>query len=285
MKKNTKRYLSLLLTLALVLTIPFAFTQEASAASKKGKTKYVVTSTTRISEDEIFTYKCNYYKNGLIKEEVFSDSSKNVFSRNKKGYMTAFTEYNAKGERGYAESFTYQYNKKGQPAKKTIYIVSHNENGGTESFTYYKNGKLKKSVYQSPEGDYSYTVTFNKKGHVTSTVSKGQGSLYVEKYSYKYDKKGNPTKIVSTETWNESGNSGSSTKTEKYKYKYDKHKNIKQAVITTTGTNDSGKPYKDVTTYKYKYKKVKVPKKYLKVFDNPPASGLYNKAQGPNTPY
>ena len=94
MKKYVKRYLSLVLTFTLVFAIPFAFTQEASAASKK--TKYVTTSNTityKNSDGSIgstSTTNITYFKNGLAKTITYSDGSKTVYTRNKKGYIIIF---------------------------------------------------------------------------------------------------------------------------------------------------------------------------------------------------
>ena len=268
MKKYVKRYLALILTFALVISVPFAaFTQKASAASKK--TKYVVTQETRIAKEEgenvTTVYNMQYYKNGLLKARIYKSGSKTVYIRNKKGYITTVNEYDSKGKLEDTWGYTYKYDKKGNAISQTDYYYDNGVKkiGSTTKFKNYKNGKIKKETYV--DGDYSWIVTYNKKGDVTSEVDKGKTYSYTYKYKYKYDKKGNPVKVVRTYSGKDSEGSESSVTTTTYKYKYDKHKNVKKAVITKV-YKSSNYTYTDTTTELYKYKKVKVPKKFLKFF-------------------
>jgi len=269
MKKHAKRYLALILTFALVIAVPFtAFTQKASAASKK--TKYVVTQQTRIAKDEdgkeaATVTKMQYDKNGLLKTRIYSGGDKEVYTRNKKGYVTTVKEYDSTGKLIDTWGYTYKYDKKGNRIEQTRYYYEDNvkKTGSTYKYTNYKNGKVKKQTYV--DGDYSWVITYNKKGDATSDVDKGKTYIDTNKYTYKYDKKGNPVKEVRTYTGKDSDGTYSNVTTTTYKYTYDKHKNIKKAVITEvykSGNNTSTETW----TMLYKYKKVKVPKKFLKFF-------------------
>lgn len=268
MKKHMKRYLALAITFALIIAVPFtAFTQEASAASKK--TKYVVTSQTRTRTDEngkpvTETVKYQYDKNGLSKAVIYQDGDKRTYTRNKKGYVTTTKYYDTKGQLDSVTNYTYKYDKKGNAVQQTVINVNGGVKTveGTYKMTNYKNGKVKKEVYTSADGSISSTTTYNKKGDWTGWINKGTNYLYVDKFTYKYDKKNNPVKCVDTYTMQESGETSSSAITTTYKYKYDKHKNITTAVITRIYSDGST----DTETLTYKYKKVKVPKKFLKFF-------------------
>ena len=269
MKKHVKRYLSLALTFALVLAIPFAFTQEASAASKT--TKYVTTSNTityKNSDGSIgstSTTNITYFKNGLAKTITYSDGSKTVYTRNKKGYITSGTSYDKNGKLDYAYSYKYEYNKKGLPVKQYEYD-QYNKLAGTYTVSFYKNGKEKESVFTFADGNGVNSYKYNKKGDITFVKYTDKTYSSWSNYSYKYDKKGNPTKIVRTEEWVDGSDSGKATSVTTYKYKYDKKKNVKQSDSTEVYTSSDGKTRTSSRTVTYKYKKVKVAKKFLKFF-------------------
>ena len=71
--------------------------------------------------------------------------------------------YDENGKLDYTSKNTYKYNKKGLAVKQFCYDSS-NTLTGTFTFTYYKNGKLKKQVYTSTDNSSGYTTKFNKKG-------------------------------------------------------------------------------------------------------------------------
>ena len=264
MKKQVKRYLSLVLMFALVFAIPFAFTQQASAASSK--TKYVVTSMK--STDDVGktqTTKYTYFKNGLLKTSSYSDGSKAVFTRNKKGYQTKFKRYE-NGKLDQTLTYKYKYNKKGLATKQSVYD-SDKKLIGFYTVTYYKNGKVKQEKYSQVGDKYELTFKYNKKGDCTliKTVDKTLSS--VDKYTYKYDKNGNPVKESSVTTWKDNTGSGQSTTNVTHKYTYDKHKNIKKDVASYTYDYGNGEKSTSKITRTYKYKKVKVASKYLHFFN------------------
>ena len=280
MKKYVKRYLSLMLTLALVISIPFAFTQEASAASKKGKTKYVVKSEANVQKNEnntnvSTTEKYEYYKNGLLKSKTDSEGSKEIFKRNKKGYVIQKLRYDEKGQlSGWSEN-TYKYNKKGLPIKMNVYDVSEGkkELSYSVAYTYYKKGALKKEVITYPEGG-SETTVFNKKGNITDRIYSDKNYTSIKKHALKYDKNGNLINDTNNITWKDGTYTGSKIVTESFRYTYGKKKTIKRSVNTVVVKYDTGETETEVSTTQFTYKKAKVPKKYTKVFNIPDASTL-----------
>lgn len=263
MKKQVKRYFALALTFALVFAIPFAFTQEASAASKK--TKYVVTSETiTYSSGTTYTTKYTYFKNGLLKSRTSTTGSQMIYTRNKKGDITSYKMKTSGGENIYA-SYKYEYNKKGLPVKQYEYS-EYNKLVSTYNNSFYKSGKQKESVETLSDGNSTLTYKYNKKGDPTLIRYSSGGYVTQATYSYKYDKKGNPVKAVSVDDVIDGGATEKSTTTTTYKYKYDKKKNIKRADITEVTTYNDGKTRTSSRTITYKYKKVKVAKKLLRFF-------------------
>lgn len=264
MKKHVNQILSLALTLALVLAIPFAFTQEVSAASKK--TKYVVSSTTTTySDSTAYTTKYIYFKNGLTKSSTSSSGSKIIYARNKKGDVTSFKFISSNAGNNSYSYYKYEYNKKGLPVKQYEYD-EHNKLVATISASFYKNGKTKESVETLPESQTTFIYRYNKKGDPTFMKYSSGDSSTQSSYTYIYDKKGNPIKRVQLLDATYQGEHEKETITTTYKYKYDKKKNIKKAVITEVRVMNDGKTITSSRTITYKYKKVKVAKKFLRFF-------------------
>lgn len=288
MMKNrfVKKYLALLLSFAVFALMPAAFTQEASAASKK--TYYVttkVTTQTQSSEGtKVNTYKYSYFKNGLQKKIDYGTDGKVVHKRNSKGYISKSTYYTAAGAVQSIYTYKYKYNNKGLATSEKCYyqktggakvlnystFMSYHSNGrvkrsitvysdGTKSdLLYYSSGKYKKYVYTDENGRIT-TTKYDKYGSEKSYYGSGVSELHT---TLKHDKKGNITKDVYTTTYD-----GYTTKTIAVtKYKYDKHKNIRKAVTTTTRTEPDGSVSTSVYTYTAKYKAVKVAKKYQHFF-------------------
>ncbi len=270
MKKYTKRITALALTFALAIAVPFAaFTHEADAASRK--TKYVVTSCTvtakngngkLVNETETYTY----YKNGLQKSITDAAGSKEVYSYNRKGYVTKIRYYESKGKKpADIRTYKYKYNKKGLAVKASEY-GKNKKLLGKARLTYYKNGRKKAQRYISADKTSVYDMTFNKKGDLIFDSGKFIGESYTNSYSFKYDDKGNPTQMISTYSWQNSDGSGTVVTTESYVYTYDKNNNVKKAIVTYTDKLADGSTSTYTSMYTYKYKKVKVPKKYLRIF-------------------
>ena len=271
MKKYTKRITALVLTFALAIAVPFAaFTHKADAASRK--TKYVVTSCTVTSKNGNGkwvkdTEKYTYYKNGHQKS-ITDAEGKEVYSYNKKGYVTKIRYYESKGKKpADIRTYKYKYNKKGLAVKASEY-GKNKKLLGKARLTYYKNGRKKAQHYISADKTSVYDMTFNKKGDLIFDSGKFSSESYTDSYSFKYDDKGNPMQMISTYSWKNSDGSGTVVTTESYVYTYDKNNNVKKAIVTYTEKLADGSTSTYTNIYTYKYKKVKVPRKYLKFFKN-----------------
>lgn len=291
--KYAKRYLSLILTFALALSIPFAFTQEASAASKT-KTQYVC-----VSNESSFTdpggkttkdkteFTINKY--GLM-TSVNYGRGKTKYTRNKRGDVIKTKFYNKKGKLESTYTYAYRYNKKGLPVSEKRYIVRGGKKTllSSATMTYYSNGKLKKSIQKQDRDKWVYeykkngiqksavinydgdtdTYTFDKHGYPKKEVYKDKAGVTIETRAYtnKYDKYGNLKSSVCESTLTDEGVTTTSKTTTNIKNTYDSHKNVIKSVETNK-EYVSGKHIsttKNVTTFKYK--KVSVPKKYWRFF-------------------
>ena len=267
-KTKTKHLLALVIMLSLIAVTQLAFTQEATAASKK--TKYVVTSNIIIYDTHTGdAIKYKYYKNGLVKAIEYPEGRNYRYTYNKHGYVASETYYHGQypSER---MTYKYQYNKKGLAVRKTAYYYGYNSEQKKETLDYvadisnYKSGMMKREK-RTYSGGGIVSYTYNTKGDITSLVQIDD-SYNEYTYTYQYDKKGNPLKVTKTSSSRSYGESSSDITYTIYKYKYDKHKNISKAHVTEYYMDGEHLPYKEECTIKYKYKKVKVPKKCLKSF-------------------
>jgi len=301
MKRTTaKRGLALMLSTVLFLTLPFLFTQEVSAASKT-KTFYVVTkiqstytNTDGSTEKNVTTH--TYDKNGMLKSTVskgYTPYYKIVYTRNSAGIVTASKTYNEKGKQTGAtinkvkngniiKSTTKQIDpktgkKKTSPTTSYTYKkgkcvkgVTKGSDGSKSTDTYYGNGIIKQSVYESPNSKYVYN--YDKKGRLKSSTSSytynDQTSNSKTTYIYKEtrNKHGDPVKSVETEkTTSDDGITTTNVFTNNYKYTYKSGRVVK--VVNTYKTKFGDSTYTGKNTTAYKYKAVKVPQKYWKFFE------------------
>ena len=271
MKKYAKRYLSLALSFALVFAIPFAFTQEASAASKKGVKVYQPVQITETYNDgSVDTTTYVYDKNGFCTGLYYSSGSKRLSTYNKTGLVTSWTRYYKdgtvssqgkntikKGKIAKEEYYdmdegklvlssvtSYKYKK----GKKSTETVTFPNSASTDILTYRSNGTRKKAIY-STKTDYD-VVTYDKKGNITSYVSKdlATGKIYKDQYKNTY-KKGKLVKRVATYVDTDGKVSQGGTTT----YSYKKGK-LAKTVYTYTSTFDGG-TYTDTTTTLYTFNK------------------------------
>ncbi len=293
-RRPISRSISILLALAVILVFSVAATTGAYAASKK--TVYLPTSTTttyKYDADSIekSTYKYKYDKNGLLKKELikseYMSGDKVVYKRTKAGAIKSVSTYAGKS----LIYLTKNTIKKGNVVKSKEYNVVKGKKklAAISTYTYYKNGNMKKSVYDSKEDGSKYTTYYRKNGTRKKSISKSDYSTYkttydkngLEKeeeftygegeyksygtttYTYKLNKKGDVVKSVAKEKTQESDRQVTYVTTRTTKYKYDKHGNIlkeKTTSVRQDGSNKSVSSY--ITTSKYK--KMKVNKKYLK---------------------
>ena len=149
MKKYFKRYLALVLTFALVLAVPFVFTQQADAAAKKSK------KTVKYTQEVKWTHtyknekgktvkdvtKYSYNKKGFITKayQKGKDGFKEVYKYNKKGYLKSFKSYNGKGK--LTKKISVKMNKKGMPATVKFYDVNGKKSTLTRTIQFVYNGK------------------------------------------------------------------------------------------------------------------------------------------------
>lgn len=241
MKSYFKRITAMMLTFALVFTIPFAFTQEASAASKKKVKVYQpVQVTTSYSNGTVEITNYIYNENGFCSE--ISDNHtkvKTLYTYNKAGLVTASMQYN---DRGTLLNQCKNTIKKGKIVREEKFTVSGGKATPWITTTYkYKKGKKSKETVVSTS---SQTVsTFKANGNLKKKVITYNGRNNV----YTYDKKGNLKSVGS--------NAPNSTKT-KFKNKY---KNGKLVKTTETYVTPDGKTYQGYI-YTYSYKKGKLAK-------------------------
>lgn len=222
MKKIFKRYLALVLTFALVLAVPFVFTQQADAAAKKSKTpkitqpvKVVETYKNDKGKTAKLTTKVSHNKNGFTTKAYAKgkDGFKRVFKYNKKGYLKSYKYYNGKGKLEYKVSV--KMNKKGMPVQAKHYDVAGKKSTLVKKVSFIYSGKtpVKYTVQDLEEnttetfdivfGEYedekeSYSegwaanIKKDKKGRVISESDPESGVVF----TYKYNKKGYRSKLT-----------------------------------------------------------------------------------------
>lgn len=247
MKKYFKRYLALVLTFALVLAVPFAFTtQKADAAAKKSKKTTVVQI-----KKSVYTYKnekgktkkatttWTYNKRGFVtkvKTKGGDFAGRTVYKYNKKGYLKSMKEYNKKGKLEYKVSVTM--NKNGMPATVKKYDVNGKKSTLTETRTFQYSGKTPVNVVIKEADGTTQTVPIE---FYDIGVDK---EMYKEGFydSFTLDKKGRVK--TETATWNDNDKST-------FKYTYNKAGyRIKSVENETVVENGKTLKYKWVNTYR-----------------------------------
>ncbi len=275
MKKHVKCIMALVLTFALVLAIPFAFTQEASAASKKAKktTMYLTTQMTNTSKDENgktkkMVKKYTYNSKGFMTKETWKegkDNGKTLYKYNKKGYVKSVKSYS----KGKLESkTTVKMNKNGMPAVvKTYQVKGKKKHTYTYNFVY--SGKeLIKINYKDIQEKKSGTI--NLKGEPAPSESAETEVVTDNTNNVKYDKKGRIIEETYSDTFSEVNDQGVTETTvfsNVWKYTYNKAGKITKEKVNTTSTltysdGTAAKTVKTSDTYTYKYKKKKLAKNY-----------------------
>ena len=262
MKKYAKRYLSLVLAFTLVFAIPFAFTQEASAASKsKKQTVYLqtkVVSVTKYSTGETYkdTTKNTYNKKGQLTKSVYSSKGYKATTKykyNKKGYMTSLKEYDKKNKLTY--QVTVKMNKKGMPAKRISYDVNGKKKKKTYVETYKYSGKKLVKISWKDYTDNS-TGSYDPNAPITQ-----------DNVNYKYDNHGNIIEENNTDSYTEDGVTYTTVSKTVYSYTYNKAGAITKSSSTTTSVTTDTNGGKETSTSSnvttYKLKKMKVASKYL----------------------
>jgi hypothetical protein len=250
--KIAKRYLAVVLSFALFLALPLAFTQEAAAASKTKITQPAM----EISSYSWYNGTPNtsfvayaYNDKGLMSAKVFQDGSQNAYAYNKSGYMTT----------------SAALDKKGNPVSQTIYTVKKGKTTAIANYDIedgkvtledawqisYKKGKLSKKVYTSADGKTATIATYNK-GVLSKVVYTGPNYQEVELY----DKYGNPTSSTAISKGFYDG--ATRTDTTIYKNTYKSGKLVKAAWTSAVTYSNSSEV--DVTNglSVYTYKKGKL---------------------------
>ena len=188
---------------------------------------------------------------------------------------------------------------------RTLQEQQYSDSGldGTYTYTYWKNGRIKKVVYKPVKGSGTSKWKFSKKGYITYCAMKDGKTLNTYTYKYKFNKKGDPTYIVMTgktkvgskkakhrktikttvkNTYIKKGknkgklskqvsvargskiNTSSTTETTIIKNKYNKKGRLIKTTTTTSRKDSDGDKHWDKEVVTYRYKAVKAPKKYWK---------------------
>ena len=236
MKRKVKSVLALLLTFALVLSVPFAFsTQEASAASKKAKkvTINVMKSYTynwKSSDGSFGKYvaRNTFNSKGFITRntarETYKEKGKktkttryqSVYKYNKKGFLKSY-KYTEKGKK--KETMSVKFNKKGLPVsaksyqykgkKKLLYSeATFTWSGDALVNVTWKNAATGKSGAYNPElrlsdvweGDTPEKNDEDYKNNSGSYTDEEDGSTTTYSTSYSFNKKGYLTRETNKET-------------------------------------------------------------------------------------
>ena len=188
---------------------------------------------------------------------------------------------------------------------RTLQEQQYSDDGldGTYTYTYWKNGRIKKVVYKPVKGSGTSKWKFSKKGYITYCAMKDGKTLNTYTYKYKFNKKGDPTYIVMTgktkvgskkakhrktikttvkNTYIKKGknkgklskqvsvargskfNTSSTTETTTIQNKYNKKGRLIKTTTTTSRKDSDGDKHWDKEVVTYRYKAVKAPKKYWK---------------------
>ena len=255
--KIVKRYLALVLSFALFLALPLAFTQEASAASKGTKIwqpVQIAETTVHYNGDQSFDGSVwSYDKKGLNTAVMYQDGYADVKAYDKNGYLTSETNLDENSK----------------PNTQTVYDVKKGKvkfdqsfsfyNGvatldGTTKYTY-KKGTLSNETYVSADGKLSDVKVYRTDGTLAKefyTNSRYEGSITSVDL---YDKYGNITSSATTSVYDGQTETYSTV----YKHSY---KNGKLVRTVSASTNRDGAIRPGSTTV-YTYKKGKLIK-YVK---------------------
>jgi hypothetical protein len=251
--KIAKRYLAVVLSFALFLALPLAFTQEAAAASK-----------TKILQPSLVIESYNYFDGttgtsveayaysdkGLMSARVYQSGAQDVFMYNKSGYMTSETSLNSKGVPYYQTMYDV---KKGKIKGITnFYIDGAKVSLQNVSKISYKKGKLSQVVFATADGKTSEIATY--KSGVLSRVVRVSPSGQTAAL---YDKYGNKTSMTQTYNWG----SFTETDTTVYKNTYKSGKLVKVAWARTESYSNSTETDTATGLTVYTYKKGKLVKK------------------------
>lgn len=260
MKKITKRYLSVLLTFALVLALPLAATQEVNAASggKKVNQPVTITRTSSDPEDGTTTSTTTYVydKKGLKKQALYKDGSRTDYTYSKTGIVKTWKDYDSKGV---LESEGVNKIKGKKIRQSTSYVVKNGQSVLEGTTTYkYKKGKVAKETYVSADGKESRVTTYRKNGklstntevrpniysrdvydkhgNITSSVYKNEFMTHTSNYVNTY-KKGKLRKQVETSSYADEKGVVYNTSQETTVFSYTKKGLLKKAVTTGTDTD------------------------------------------------
>jgi hypothetical protein len=209
--KIAKRYLAVVLSFALFLALPLAFTQEAAAASKTKITQPAMEITSSAwyngtPETSFAAYA--YNDKGLMSAKVFQNGSQNAYAYNKSGYLTTSARLDKKGNPLSQSIYTVKKGKTtaianydiedGKVTLESAWQISYKKgkvsqevystaSGKTSSIATYKKGVLSKVVYVAP--DYQEVTLYDKYGNPSSStgISKGfyDGSTITDTTIYK----------------------------------------------------------------------------------------------------
>ena len=268
MRTDPRRLIAIMLAFALVVAIPFTFTQEVNAAAKKkiGSKKVSVHLVTEESLSKDVSVGLKYVT-----------VTKNTY--NKKGFKTKYVSSNNKGG---LEKVKYKYNSKGYVKSCKIYdnkgklvgiIKVKMKNGHPYTSKEYRvKGRKKTLIYKQAfvyKGKKLVKIKWRNLLTNTSGTTKVTSGSSNQKGSEKakYDRYGNLTSDSKTSKQKVSGVTVTTTYKITHQYTYDMVGNILEDVCTETTTKVPAKGKKSEvvtkTVKKYKYKKVKVLRKYL----------------------
>lgn len=241
MKKITKRYLSVLLTFALVLALPLAATQEANAASGSKINQPVQITTTYTNwwgDNSTDTTVFVYNKKGLATQAVDNYGNKTVYTYSKKGIVKTEQYFDKTGALTGERVNTIKGNK---IRKSDNYTVKNGQKVLSSTTTYkYKKGKIAKETRVSADGTSTAIKTY-KKGIIASYISLNTAEN--ESSKTVFDKHGNKTSEAYTDA--------EGTGTYNYKNVYKKGKLV-QRIATYTDEKGVVTPE---STYAYSYTK------------------------------
>ena len=278
----TRRLVTLSATLMMVMALTLAPVMEVNAVSGE-KTFYIPTVLTNKYSDSdgekaTITETRDFTEEGLYVSRSVSDENGlynrySVVSRDGKGRILKEQQYSDDGL------------------------------DGTYTYTYWKNGRIKKVVYKPVKGSASSKWSFNKKGYITYSAFKDGKNLDTYTYKYKFNKKGDPTSIFMTwktkvgskkakirktikttvtNTYIRKGknkgklskqvsvargsklNTFSTTETTIIKNQYNKKERLIKTTTVTKHKDSDGDKHWDKEVVTYQYKTVKAPKKYWK---------------------
>ena len=194
-------------------------TTESKYTYKNGKVKQLITKDDgKISNKQVYTY-----KNGKVKSVTlysydngkYTKANVTTYKRTSKK-VTEITK-DMDGNETYKAIDTLD--SKGRTKKSVIYYDGKKE--GTYKTTYWKNGNMRKTEYNSIDGLYSNYTKYNKKGLVTEIYYRSgssEGYQIEDKTEYTYDSNGLLKKAVVTDSETNNGETTVDHYTLTYKY-------------------------------------------------------------------